>query len=487
MSLSSVIQIAQNSLSNMTRRTGVLARNINDAGNESYARRDLQTITLLSGAQTSSIRRSTDLRLERAAVDANSANSAQQILASRLETLNGILAGDGAGLSVSDRLTALHDSLQTYSGAPDNNLLGEAVVATAKDVVAGLREATTVLQDFRTGIDKEIGQAVSDLNTLLSEFQDANNEIRQGTMLGRDVNDALDRRGALMNDIAKIVPVSSFIRSNNDMVLLTASGATLFETEPRVVSFTPQTAMSAGSSGNPVLVDVVKLSLGSTPNSSAAGSLDALLRLRDGVAPSLQKQMDEIARSLVSDFAETDVTGGSLAPLQGLFAWTGGPAFPTAGLLVDGLAGNISINAAYDPDAGGSITRLRDGGANGAAYLANPSGYAAFADRLINLATGFDRAQPFDAGAGLGSSQSLLKFANLSNGWFAGVRSSASRAADLADAKQARLTENLSNITGVNIDTEMAKLGELEQGYEASARLLRAADEMLQNLLDAVG
>jgi flagellar hook-associated protein 1 len=330
MSLSSVIQIAQNSLSNMTRRTSVLARNINDSGNESYARRDLQTITLLSGAQTSSVRRSTDLRLERAAVDASSANSAQQLLAGRLATLNGILAGPGPGLSVSNKITALHDSLQTYSGAPDNTLLGEAVVSTAKEVVAGLRDATAVLQEFRTGIDKEIGQAVSDLSTLLSEFQDANNEIRQGTMLGRDVNDAFDRRGALLNDIAKIVPVSSFTRVNNDMVLLTASGATLFETGTRLVSFAPQGAMSAGSMGNQVFVDVVKLNFGNTPNSSATGSLDALLRLRDDIAPMLQKQMDEIARSLVADFAETDVTGGSLAPLQGLFAWPGGPAFPTA-------------------------------------------------------------------------------------------------------------------------------------------------------------
>lgn len=487
MSLSSVLQIAQNSLSNMTRRTGVLARNINDSGNEYYARRDLQTITLQSGAQTTSIRRATDLRLERAAVDAASTNAAQQLLSNRLGTLSSLLSGDGTALSVTDRLTALHDGLQTYSGAPDNMLLGQAVLDDAKDLVAGLHEATRVLQDFRTSIDKEIGQTVTKLNSFLSEFKTANDEIRQGTMLGKDVNDALDRRGALLNDIAKIVPVSSFLRSNNDMVLLTASGATLFETDPRTVGFTPQTALAPGSAGNPVFVDVVKINFGNTTNSSASGSLDGLLRLRDTVAPALQRQMDETARALISEFAETDVTGGALAPLQGLFAWPGGPAFPTAGLLVDGLAGSISINAAYDPSVGGSVTRLRDGGANGVSYNANTSGYSAFADRLINLVNGFDMAQPYDASAGLGTNATPLEFSSRSGAWFSGIRSDAARTADLTDAKQARIQENLSNATGVNMDTEMAKLGELEHGYEASARLLRAADQMLQTLLDAVG
>ncbi len=276
MSLSSVIQIAQNSLSNMTRRTGVLARNINDSSNENYARRDLQTISLLSGSRAASIVRATDLRLERAAVDASSSNAAQSLLANRLSALNGLLASDGGALFVSDRLTMLHNSIQTYSAAPENALLGSAVINQANELVAGLHEATSALQDFRTGVDKEIGQAVLDLNQLLEGFQDANDEIRLGTVSGQDVNDALDRRGALLNSIAKIVPVSTLVRNNNDMVLLTASGATLFETEPRSVSFTPQTAMAAGSTGNPVFIDVVKLNFGNTPNASASGTLDAL-------------------------------------------------------------------------------------------------------------------------------------------------------------------------------------------------------------------
>ncbi len=487
MSLSSVLQIAQNSLANMTRRTGVLARNVNDSNNEYYARRDLQTITLPTGAQTSSIRRATDVRLERASIEASSASSGNSLLSGRLEALNALLAGEDGALRVSDQLTALHDSIQTYSGAADNALLGEAVLGDARKMVAELNDATRSVQDFRLQVDKEIGQTVTTLNALLKDFESVNNQIKQGTRLGQDVNDALDRRSELLNSIAEIVPVSPLVRDNEDMVLLTASGATLFETEPRLVSFTPQTALAPGSTGNPVFVDVVQLNFAGTSNSQVSGKLDGLLRLRDKVAPDLQKQLDETARTLVAAFAETDTTGSSLPPLQGLFAWTGGPGLPPSGALVNGLAGTISVNAAYDPEAGGTVTRLRDAGSNGAAYNANPAGLPSYADRLIDLAKQFDTSRSFDAAAGLGTGLSMVEFSSRSSGWFSGQRADAANATDLSEAKFARIRESVSNQTGVNIDIEMAKLGELENGYQASARLLNVADQMLQSLLDAVG
>lgn len=486
MSLSNVLQIAQNSLANMTRQTGVIARNINDSNSSTYARRELHTITLGSGAHTTNIRRAVDLRLERAANDAVSANAGQQLMSGRLDTLYSAIAGDDSALAVTDRLTALHDSIQTFSGSADNSLLGQAAIDEAKALVASLNDSARSLQDFRLGVDKEIGKTVGELNDLLEEFEVINNEIKQGTKLGLDVNDALDRRSELLKGIAEIVPVSPLVRDNNDMVLLTTSGATLFETVPRSISFAPSTALAPGVSGNPVYVDVVQLNYGNT-SAPVSGKLDGLLRLRDNVAPELQKQLDETARSLLTNFAETDVTGSSLPPLQGLFTWSGGPGLPPAGAIVDGLAGQISVNAAYDPAAGGSVSRLRDGGSNGAAYNANPTGSPAFADRLIDLAEYFDTPFGFDPAAGIGANQTLLGFSARSSAWFSGHRSDAASNAELNEAKLARVLESLSNQTGVNIDIEMAKLGELETGYQASARLLTVADQMLQSLLDAVG
>ncbi|TIU22715.1 MAG: flagellar hook-associated protein FlgK, partial [Mesorhizobium sp.] len=59
-----------------------------------------------------------------------------------------------------------------------------------------------------------------------------------------------------------------------------------------------------------------------------------------------------------------------------------------------------------------------------------------------------------------------------------------------ADAKEAlatRTAEALSNETGVNVDQEMSLLLDLEHTYQASARMMKTVDDMLNALLSAVG
>ena len=66
------------------------------------------------------------------------------------------------------------------------------------------------------------------------------------------------------------------------------------------------------------------------------------------------------------------------------------------------------------------------------------------------------------------------------------MRQEASRASESKEALAVRTAEALSNETGVNVDKEMSLLLDLEHSYEASARLIKAVDEMLATLLAAV-
>jgi flagellar hook-associated protein 1 FlgK len=67
------------------------------------------------------------------------------------------------------------------------------------------------------------------------------------------------------------------------------------------------------------------------------------------------------------------------------------------------------------------------------------------------------------------------------------VRKDAAAAIEHKEALSVRLSEALSNETGVNVDTEMALLLDLEHSYEATARIIKAVDDMLASLLAAVG
>jgi len=307
--------------------------------------------------------------------------------------------------------------------------------------------------------------------------------VISGTRSGTDVSDALDQRDALLKKIAEYVPVSTFTRGDNDMVITTGDGTTLFETIPRTVSFTPSSGYTAGAAGSRIYIDNVPLASGAA-NSSADGKLAGMLQLRDGVAGTMQSQLDEIARGLITAFAET---APSLPAATGLFTWSGAPAVPATGTLVNGLAGSISVNAAMDPAAGGNPTLLRDGRANGAAYVANTSGGSSYSSLLIAYGDKLDQPMSFDAAAGISASSSVTAYSANAIGWFEGVRKQASTAADAKEALATRTAEALSNDTGVNVDQEMSLLLDLEHTYQASARMMKTVDDMMAALFAAVG
>ena len=486
MSLTSALQIAQNSLLNVTRQTSIVSRNVTDAGNEDYTRRQGVVESSNIGSRVVVVRNGADSQLTAASLEALSEARAQGLISDRLNNLSITINGIDGSTSPSQGLTTLHNSLQAYSADPSNGLLAEAALQNAKDLVSSLNNANGSIQTFRASMDVELKNEVAKLNQLLADFHVVNSDVTSGTRAGKDVSDALDQRDALLRQITEIVPVNVMTREGNDAVLVTKGGATLFETVPREVTFDPISIYDASTSGNPIRIDGVPVLGGTGANTSAGGTLSAMIQLRDDSGATVQNQLDEIARGLITTFAETDASGGALPPLAGLFTYSGAPAIPAAGVLQTGLAADISINAAYDPAQGGNINLLRDGGANGAGYNHNPTGAASYSDHLISLVQSMDGTTAFDGQSGIGGSMSLLAYATQSIGWLDGQRSEATQAAATKDALHIRLTEKISNQTGVNIDEEMALLLQLEHSYEASARVISTVDAMLATLMSVV-
>ncbi|TPN82665.1 flagellar hook-associated protein FlgK [Mesorhizobium sp. CU2] len=483
MSLSSALSIAQSALLATSKQTSVVSRNVADASNPDYTRRIAVVTSTSPGARAVDIQRTANDLLFRQNLSALSAWSGQSALYNGMDQLDLSVNGVDNASSPSTAIANLQQALQLYATTPSNQNLGSSVIDAAKQVVNSLNSGTTAIQDFRTQTDSQISAAVSDLNSLLGQFQDANKAVISGTRSGTDVSDALDQRDALLKKIAEYVPVSTFTRGDNDMVITTKDGTTLFETVPRSVTFTPSSGYSAGTPGNTVYIDNVPLSAGTGDNTTADGKLAGMLKLRDGVAATMQSQLDEIARGLVTAFAETS---SSQPNATGLFTWSGAPAIPAAGTLVNGLAGSIKVNAAMDPSAGGDPSLLRDGGANGAAYVVNTGG-ASYSDLLISYGNKLDQPMAFDSSAGITVASGVSDYAANAIGWFEGVRQQASTNAESKQALAARTAEALSNDTGVNVDQEMSLLLDLEHTYQASAHMMKTVSDMLDSLMAAVG
>ncbi len=473
MSLSSALSIAQSALLATSRRTSVVTQNVTNADNADYARRSAVLISDQSGVRVSEIYRAANDSLLRQYLNANSAWEGQQTMLAGLNSLSLAVNGQSNATSPAAAIGDMQEALQLYAAAPSSSSLADGVVNAARVLVQTLNNGTNQIQAYRSELDLEISRSVVDLNSLLADFHAANKAVVKATAIGGDATDALDKRDAILKEISQYIPVSTQTRDNNDMVITTADGVTLYETSPRNVSFEPTSFYAAGVEGNSVYIDGV-------PVKTGTGKLAAMVELRDEVAVTMQTQLDEIARGLVTAFAESDPAG--IGPdVAGLFTWSGAPAIP--GALEGGLANSIKINAAYDPDAGGNPVLLRDGNT----YDANPDDNAAFTDLLVSFGNNLDASMTFDPSTGVNTSSNLGSFATNTISWIEALRQTTSNSEGNSSALLARVTETLSSATGVNVDDQMALLLELEQAYEASARLISTIDEMMSILLEMAG
>ncbi len=478
MSLSTAMKTAQSNFSNVGLQSAVAAKNIANASNPAYARRAAILITASSGATVVETQRAQNEALLKQNLLSISKSSAQDTLLGGLTRMKMMMGGEDYELSPSHYLARLRDNLQTFADKPNEASLGETVVADAVDVANSLNGTSQALQKLRADADSDIATSVTELNRLLKEFQTYNDQVKQGTAAGTDVNDALDQRDKLLTEISAIVGVSTVKRTNNDLALYTSDGTVLFETIPRTVSFAPTKTYTAGVSGNQIYIDGVPLQPGAGGNTNAQGSLAALLQIRDVTAPTFQTQLDEMARGLIDMFSESIETppgSGTFVSYEGLFT-SNGMAPGDAG-----IAAVFAVNPAVITGQGGNPTKLRDG-ING---TFNAGGEASFSGLLNRYAAAFEQPRTFDPSAGIDTSASLLVFSTSSIGWLEQLRSAATTASDDKGALLGRTEQALLSVTAVSLDEELALLLDLEQSYKASAKLLSVVDEMISALLQA--
>lgn len=479
MSLQAALNTAQSIFSNTGTQMQTVSKNISNANNSDYSRRSATLSTTTYGAFVSSVDRAENSVLDRTNLDSIADLSGQQTLYDGLEQLKSVLGGNEYETSPATYIAALRDSLQAYAALPSDNTLAQTVISDATDVANSLNAASDAVQTLRTDIDQQIDLQVTELNSLLEDFKTVNDAIKGGTASGKNVNDYLDQRDALTKQISEIIGVQSITRENNDMVLYTTDGTVLFETSPREVSFTPKTGYDATTTGNSIYIDGVALSAGSGGNTTAQGSLQAYLQLRDDVAPTFQSQLDELASGLISMFSDGTNTG--------LFSWSqptaSSPTSITSGTIYPGLSSTITVDPAYNTAAGGDASRLRDG----YPVVSNTTGATGYTTLLEGYVDAMETGGTWDSGTELNTTLNILDFSSASIGWLEELRSTASESVETKEATQQRTSEALSNAVGVSLDEELSLLLDLEQSYKASSKLVSAVDEMIQALLAAAG
>ena len=477
MSITGAMNAAISGLRAAARGSELVSNNISNALTPSYGRRGLDLSALSYGA-TGGVRIDGISRHmnEGVVADKRLASAAQQNTQTavdffrQLEDVTGI-AGDANGLS--GRLAAFEQSLITAASRPDAIERLSATVSDARRLADGISDASTEVQHMRSRADTAIAQDVDTLNTALEQIEKLNAQITLTLSRSGSSPALLDQRQAVLDTIGAIVPVNVVPRDNGAVAIYTEGGAILLDINAAEIGFDRQNVVTEFQSFDDGTLSGLTLN-GQDLRISAlgGGSLGGHFAVRDTYGVQAQTQLDAMARDLVERFADPAVDATRGAGDAGLFTDAGAAFDP---LNEVGLSRRLSLNAAVDPAAGGEIWRLRDG------LGATTPGPAGEAGLLNDLRAALETIQPTASGNfGTGSHSSASLFSAFT-GLLASTRNGAEQDMTFTAARLTELTD-LQLSQGVDTDQELQNLLVLERAYAANARVIQAADEMLETM-----
>lgn len=484
MSLTQSTSNALSSLSTVSGQISVVSQNIARVNNADATRKVANLVSGPGGGVSiASISRTANKLLLDTYLNANAGSQTQTVINSALDQLQNTVGDTNSGTSPAALISKLNTSLQSYSSSPQNSAVGATVVTAAQELATALNNATQDVTDVRNQADSDIATSVANINNLLSQFQALNQQVVSASGSGQDITDVLDARDAVLKQLSNEIGIRTATRDNGDMAIYTDSGVTLFDKTARKVTFQSSANLSASSVGSPVYADGVPIAGTQHTMSVSSGKLAGLVEVRDSIAPTYQSQLDEMARGLISAFAESDQSGSGLPDAAGLFTAGGASTIPTS--LAPGLAGSIKVNPAVDPTQGGNAELVRDGGIAGSNYKYNTEGGASYTNRIQQLISNLGANQTFDPAAQIHSTGSVADYAKSSVSWLEALRQSSSNEAESRKTIADRAATSLSQDTGVNLDEEMTNLLSLERTFQASSRLINTVDAMISTLLQA--
>ena len=489
MSISTALHNAYSGLTAASRSAESVTNNLANALTEGYARRETSLSSVVAdglgqGVRVTGVERATDRVATESRRSAGTNSAVADLRLEAAERMSRAMGDPTSGAALSDRVTAFERAIATAANEPSSQTGLDLTVLRAGELADQLNRASGELSAIRADVEVQIEGEVETLNTTLSDLKDINIEIRRRVNSSGDINGLLDKREQLIDRVSEIVPVIVVERPFEQVALFTPEGGTLVDGHSSVAQFsfsaTPfiDHSMTIGAPLSGLVVNGNTVPIGNGTGFFDGGSLGALFDVRDTEVPTLNGQLDGLARDLIERLQDPAVDT-SLAVGDAGFFTDGGAAFAVANEV--GLAGRISVNALADPDQGGASWRVRDG-LNAAA-----PGFAGQNTILRNMETAMSVQRAPGAGLGMTSS-------NSAGGFFGSVTAGAAQAhgwhqeaADFALTEYSVMREVESGRTGVDSDEQLQRLMDVERWYQANARVAQTLDDMMGELLRMVG
>ncbi len=519
----------------------VASKNIAGAPVPGYTRQQVNYATSPTGTvYVSDVRRVTDSYLTSQVWDTATAygySTAYYSHASQIETL---VTSDGTSLS--PVLEGFFGALNSAAADPSSDASRQTVLKDAENLSSRFNSLYNGLQKQAQMTNDQLQVMVSDVNGLMSDLA-AINEAIMASQSGSGVpNDLLDQRDQTVQQLSELLDITADTRPDGTVDIFLPSGEPLvMRGEPN------ELVLRAGDPDSSQLTLSLVTDTAEKPLSEVGGSMQGLIDFRDEVIDPALRELGRIAIVLADTVNEKlgegyDLNGDKGSPLfsdvnstdvmreraESSRNNTGSGVLEigisdSSSLTADGytldvmendkgelrytLSRNgevVSEGAAADLDAGvevdGMTIRVAEGSlAAGDSFGIEPtSGFsgsmATVMDDPSKLAFSGKADEPGDNSNLLGlvdiAKQPLVGGKNtLSESWNLMVTDIGNTTAQAASSYNAskvlheEATNALLSVAGVNLDEEAASLVIYQQAYQANAKVISTAQQLLDTVL----
>ncbi len=504
MSLSLGFAIAGSEIGNINAQFALLGHNVANAGTPAYSVESLDQQSVTAGgvglgARNGVVGRSIDATLQSGVFAQNGTVASLQTTTTALQQIDAVQGAPGSGTDLASRLGALQNQFTALEADPSSASQQSAVVVAAQNIAGQINAVGNAVQGARQAAQDAIVAGVQTLNTTLAQIGGLDRQIVTAQASGQSTADLRNQRDAALTTLSGLLSVQ--VLNQPDGSVLLADGGLVLPTDGTAFATTAATigAASYAPGGG---VPAITLGGNDVTAQLQGGSLGAQIALRDRTLPTLQANIDEFAQTLSSRFAAqgltlfTDASGAVPA---------GGGVPVQAGYL--GYASEIQVNPAVlaTPALVRDGTNAVAGSAGGAsAFTPNPpggpAGFNTMITRVLDFALGAQVqpgvAQPPPAVTGLGASGTLAAGFAAPADLAAQASAVVAQEAATSSAATGQLTSEqgvqqalqgrLSSGSAVSIDAEMSTMIQLQNAYDANAKVLTAAQAMWQQLDQAV-
>lgn len=460
-SLSSLLNTARDALAAQSHGLSVTGQNVANVNTPGYVRREAMIETRALGTQTTGtvqatgVRRITDAFLERRQYESTGLSSAAREHDQRLESVEAMF-NDLSGMGLGASLDGLMQSFSRLAANPGDPTVRQSVLDSAAGFSERVRDTANTLAQTRDDLLKDAQSVVNQVNENADAISRLNRQISAAEAQGNDAADLKDQRNNLILNLAGLIDVRT-INSNGGLAIQ-SSGVTLVEGEEA-----RRFSLDLASDGSLRLLSHREGgSATEVTRFLTGGKLAGIREARDVDVFEVSKKLDEFV---------FDVSGAINAQHALGFGLDGasGRNLLDAGSSATGAARALRVSA----DVAGNPNALAASSA--ANQLPGGSGNAALLSRLSEslVASGGTRTAAQAYGDLVGD--------------IASRRARTEQALESREAIHAQIESMHQAMSGVSLDEEFVNLTKFQRAYEAQARVLTVADELLQELINRVG